>query len=100
MAEPAAKITRAFGANAVFATISAASALLLLALQSVISQVLGEEVFGRFSWALTLAMLGEALMDLGVHQITIRSIARDPDRAAHLFHNSLALKAVSGALMF
>jgi len=91
---------RLASANAIYATLSAASAVFMLALQSLISHLLGETVFGRFSWALTLAMFGEALMDLGVHQVTIRSIARDPSRATHLFRNSLALKAVSGAAMF
>jgi hypothetical protein len=42
-------------------------------------------VFGRFNWVLTLALFGEALMDLGVHQITIRSIARDRSQATRLF---------------
>jgi len=91
---------RILGANAVFATISAASALLLLALQGLITKRMGEAVFGRFGWVLTLAMLGEALMDFGVHQLTIRSIARDPSQAARIFHNSLALKAATGAAMF
>src|SRR5262245_17313107 len=91
---------RAFGANAAYATLSAASAVFMLVLQSIISRMLGEEVFGRFSWALTLAMFGEAVMDLGVHQVTIRSIARDPSQATRLFRNSLALKAFSGMAMF
>jgi O-antigen/teichoic acid export membrane protein len=97
-AEPAG--LRRLGANSVFAAISAASAVLLLVLSALITQVLGEDVFGRFSWALRVAMFGEALMDFGVHQITIRSIARDRTDAPRLFHNSLALKAVSGAAMF
>ncbi len=88
------------GPNAVFATLSAGSAGLMLLLSAFISQARGEEFFGRFSWALTLAMMGEALMDLGVHQITIRSIARDASQASRIFHNSLSLKAVTGAVMF
>jgi O-antigen/teichoic acid export membrane protein len=39
-------------------------------------------------------------MDFGIHQVTIRSIARDRARAASLFRNSLALKALPGAAMF
>jgi O-antigen/teichoic acid export membrane protein len=91
---------RILGANAVFATISAASALLLLALQGLITKRMGEAVFGRFGWVLTLAMIGEALMDFGVHQLTIRSIARDPSQAARIFQNSLALKTATGVGMF
>jgi O-antigen/teichoic acid export membrane protein len=85
--------------NTAFAALSAASALLLLVVQALITKALGQEVFGRFNWVLTLALFGEALMDLGVHQITIRSIARDRSQATTLFHNSLALKAVTGAAM-
>src|SRR5437016_6833134 len=87
-------------ANAVFAAISAASAGLLLILAAWINRARGEELFGKFQWALTLAMLGEALMDFGVHQITIRSIAREPSQASKLLHNSLALKATTGLAMF
>ena len=39
-------------------------------------------------------------MYFGIHQITIRSIARDRSVAPHLFRNSLALKAIPGAAMF
>ena len=88
------------GPNAVYSVVSAASAVLLLAMQAVIVRVLGEEVFGRFSWTLMFAMFSEALMDFGVNQVTIRSIARDRTQATHLFRNSLALKAVSGTVMF
>jgi O-antigen/teichoic acid export membrane protein len=80
--------------------ISAASAVLLLGLNALVSHALGEDAFGRFSWALRLGLIGESLMDFGVHQITIRSIAREPARAANLFHNSLALKMATGAAMF
>ena len=88
------------GRNTAFAAVSAGSAVLLLIVQAIISQTLGEDVFGRFNWALTLALFGEAVMDLGVHQVTIRSIARDQSQTARIFHNSLALKAVTGAAMF
>jgi O-antigen/teichoic acid export membrane protein len=91
---------RLLGPNAVFATLSAGSAGLMLLLSAVISQARGADFFGRFSWALTLGMMGESLMDLGVHQITIRSIARDPSKASRLFHNSLSLKAITGVGMF
>jgi O-antigen/teichoic acid export membrane protein len=93
-------VTGLRGANAIFATLSAGSAVLLLLLQGFMTQRLGEEVFGRFQWILTLSMLGEALMDFGVHQLMIRSIARDRSQTPRLFHNALALKAATGAAMF
>jgi O-antigen/teichoic acid export membrane protein len=83
-----------------FATVSAASAGLLLLLSVLISNVLGQEAWGQFSFALALSMIGEALMDFGIHQVTIRSIARERGQAAALFRNSLALKALPGAAMF
>ena len=86
--------------NTAFATLSAGSAVLLLIVRALVAPVLGRGGVRPFQWVLTLAMIGEALMDMGVHQITIRSIARDRSQAARLFHNSLALKAVTGTAMF
>src|ERR1700733_9615 len=86
--------------NVFFATLSAGSAGLLLVVVVLVQHVLGTEVFGAFSWALSLATIGEALMDFGIHQITIRSIARDPDSATRIFRNSLALKVAPGLIMF
>jgi O-antigen/teichoic acid export membrane protein len=91
--------TRLLGRNAVFSTITAGSASLLLVLQVAFARTLGNDAFGRFSWALTLATLGEALMDLGLHQVTIRAVARDRSQARRLLDNSLALKALTGAAM-
>jgi O-antigen/teichoic acid export membrane protein len=86
--------------NLVFATISAGSAVLLLVLSVLISNVLGQDAWGQFSFALALSLIGEALMDFGIHQVTIRSIARDRTQAGSLFRNSLGLKALPGAIMF
>lgn len=86
--------------NVVFATISAASAVFLLGVIVLVKRMLGTEVFGAFQWALSLATIGEALMDFGIHQVTIRSIARDRESARRIFQNSLALKALPGGLMF
>jgi len=86
--------------NVVYATLSAGSAGLLLLVVMLIKWVLGIEVFGAFSWALSLATIGEALMDFGIHQVTIRSIARDPESARRIFQNTLALKAMPGVIMF
>jgi O-antigen/teichoic acid export membrane protein len=86
--------------NLGYATISAGSAGLLLLLSILISNVLGQDGWGDFSFVLSLSLIGEALMDFGIHQVTIRSIARDRPRAPELFRNSLALKALPGAAMF
>jgi len=86
--------------NLIYSTVSAASAGLLLVLSILIANVLHQDGWGNFRFALSLAMIGEALMDFGIHQITIRSIARDHREAPVLFRNSLALKALPGAGMF
>src|ERR1700687_4896925 len=77
-----------------YATLSAASTGLLLVLSIVAARVLGTEEWGRFSFALALATIFETLMDFGLHQVAIRSIARDPAGAPRLFQNTLSLKLV------
>jgi O-antigen/teichoic acid export membrane protein len=86
--------------NLVFATLSAGSAGLLLLVVVMIKKALGNYVFGEFSCALSLATIGEALMDFGLHQVTIRSIARDRQSARRMFQNTLALKVLPGVVMF
>ena len=83
----------------VYSTISASSAVLFVILAAIVGRTLGDEAWGQFSWAIALATIGEGLMDLGIHQVTIRSVARDRSRAPALFRNSLALKAIPGAVM-
>ena len=84
----------------VYSTIAAGSAGLLLILSVLVSRMLGQDGWGNFAYVVSLGMIGEALMDFGIHQVTIRSIARDRSTAAPLFRNSLALKALPGAAMF
>jgi O-antigen/teichoic acid export membrane protein len=86
--------------NVVYATLSAGSAAFLFGVIVLVKRTLGNDVFGAFQWALSLATIGEALMDFGIHQVTIRSIARDRGSARRIFQNSLALKVLPGALMF
>jgi O-antigen/teichoic acid export membrane protein len=86
--------------NFFYSAISAGSAALLLLLSVLITNILGQEIWGQFSFVLSLALIGEALMDFGIHQVTIRSIARERPRASELFRNSIALKALPGAAMF
>lgn len=90
----------ALSRNFVYSTISAASAGLLLLLNMVATRTLSGEDFGKLTWALIFATIGEALMDLGVHQVTVRAIARDRSEAPRLLHNSLALKILPGLAMF
>jgi O-antigen/teichoic acid export membrane protein len=86
--------------NIFFSALSSASAGLLLLLMAAATRSLSADAFGQFQWALTFAVMGETLMDLGLQQLTMRAIARDRTQAPRLLHNSLALKALTGLGMF
>ncbi len=78
--------------NFIYATASSGSAVLLLAVLMLAGRYLGVEAFGQFSFAVALATIGESLMDWGLHQVAIRSVARDRGTAGAVFRNSIALK--------
>jgi len=78
--------------NFLYAAASSGSAVLLLAVLVLAGRILGEEVFGQFSWVISLATIGEALMDWGLHQVAIRAVAREHSSAGAVFRSSLALK--------
>jgi O-antigen/teichoic acid export membrane protein len=80
--------------NTAFAGVSAASAGLLLLLLVLASRMLGEDDYGKFSFALGLGTIFETLMDFGLHQVAIRAVARDHRVALRIFRNSLGLKMV------
>jgi len=86
--------------NMAFASLSAASAALLLILFVVAGRTLGDVEFGKFSFALALGAIFETLMDFGLHQVTIRAVARDRTQATELLHHTLAIKLIWGAVAF
>ena len=83
---------RGLSRNIFFAATSSGSAVLLLGVLVLAGRWLGREAYGRFSLALALATIGEALMDFGLHQVTVRAVARERQSAPSLFRNALALK--------
>jgi len=87
--------------NMAYASVSAASAGLLLVLFVIAGRTLGDAEFGKFSFALALGTIFETLMDFGLHQVTIRAVARDTSQATALLHHTLAIKLVwtMGALV-
>jgi O-antigen/teichoic acid export membrane protein len=85
--------------NLFYSTISAGSAVLLLLLLILAGRFLGVGDFGDFSWVISVATIAETFMDLGLHQVTIRAIARDANDAGRLFYTSLILKALPGVGM-
>src|SRR6185295_15188939 len=70
--------------NMAYASVSAASAGLLLVLFVIAGRTLGDAEFGKFSFALALGTIFETLMDFGLHQVTIRAVARDTPQATAL----------------
>lgn len=84
--------------NVVYASMTAASAALLLILFVVAGRTLGDVEFGKFSFALALGTIFETLMDFGLHQVTIRAVARDRTQATSLLHHTLGIKLIWGAV--
>ena len=90
---------RGLSRNIFFAATSSGSAVLLLGVLVLAGRWLGREAYGRFSLALALATIGEALMDFGLHQVTVRAVARERQSAPSLFRNALALKVAPAVAM-
>ncbi len=91
--------TSGLGRNFLYAAASSGSAVLLLAVLVLAAGHLGVDAFGQFSFAVALATIGESLMDWGLHQVAIRSVAREPGAAGAVFRNSIALKFVPSLAM-
>ena len=67
--------------NLAYSSVSSGTAALLLILMIAAGRVLGDVEFGKFSFALALGTIFETLMDFGLHQVTIRAMARDQSKA-------------------
>jgi O-antigen/teichoic acid export membrane protein len=77
-----------------YATVTAGSNVLLLALLAIAGRWLRAEDYGRFGYALALATIVETVMDLGLGQVTVRAVARDRAGAGRLLQQVLGLKLV------
>ncbi len=84
----------AFLISSGYATVTAASAVMLVALLMVAGRLLPPAEYGKFSFALALATIVETLMDIGLGPITVRTVARDREGAGALFRHILGLKLV------
>ncbi len=82
--------------NFAFATVSSGSAVLMALVYFVAARYLGTDQFGIFNYALSISMIGEALIDMGVHQLTIREVAQAPESRFALLRQQLGLKLVAG----
>lgn len=83
--------------NLAYSIVSSGTAALLLVLMIVAGRVLGDAEFGKFTFALMLGQVFETLMDFGLHQVTIRAVARDRSRATALLQHTLTIKLIWAA---
>ncbi len=83
-----------FLVNSGYATITAASAGLLLILLTIAGRFLSVDDYGRFNYALALTTIIETIMDIGLGPVTVRAVARDRAGADRLFRHVLGLKLV------
>lgn len=60
---------------------------------------LTEAGYGVFNAALAFMLIASSLTDLGTSRLTIREVARRPDRAATFFSNLLSFRGASGVLV-
>lgn len=81
-----------------YATITAGSAVMLVALTMIAGRFLPASEYGKFSFAIALATIVETLMDIGLGPVTVRTVARDGEGAGTLFRHVLGLKIAWGAL--
>lgn len=81
-----------------YATITAGSAVMLVALTMIAGRWLPASEYGKFSFAIALATIVETLMDIGLGPVTVRTVARDGEGAGALFRHVLGLKIAWGAL--
>jgi O-antigen/teichoic acid export membrane protein len=81
-----------------YATVTAGSAVMLVALTMIAGRFLPASEYGKFSFAIALATIVETLMDIGLGPVTVRTVARDGDGAGTLFRHVLGLKIAWGAL--
>lgn len=85
--------------NLLHQAVSSATAVFLLLLFILAGRILGTESLGRFSLALAIAFIFEAVVDPGLYQITIRDLARNPQRANQYLSNILGYKILVAALI-
>jgi O-antigen/teichoic acid export membrane protein len=83
-----------FLVNSGYATLTAGSAVLLLGLLTLAGRFLTASDYGRFSYALALTTIIETLMDVGLTQVTTRTVARNTNGAPRFFQHVLGLKLI------
>ena len=88
---------RGLAGNAARASVAGASTALLAVLVMIAGRFLGDAEYGKFSYALALAMIFETLVDFGLKEITTREVARERQVAPRIVAHTLGLKLALGA---
>ncbi len=78
--------------NTVFSTLSRASEVVFLLLMILAARFLGEDGFGKFSFALALTSMFIFTTDMGLKTYLIREVARNKEKAVILLGNAVTLK--------
>ena len=84
--------------NAARASVAGFSTLLLAVLLVIAGRLLGDEEYGKFSFALALAMIFETVIDFGLKEITTREVARNKSAARELVAQTFGLKLALAAV--
>ena len=84
---------RRFVENLAYSGLSAATNGLAFLLILYAAHTLTTEAMGVFQIALAFAAIGEPLMDFGLHQASIRHIARDRGTARQVLANTMPMRA-------
>jgi O-antigen/teichoic acid export membrane protein len=88
---------RSFLKSGSYATVTAGSAVMLVALTMIAGRWMPASEYGKLSFAIALATIVETLMDIGLGPVTVRTVARDGKGAGTLFRHVLGLKIAWGA---
>lgn len=62
------------------------------------ARLLGDDNYGKFSFALAFTTLFLIIADMGIHQLLVREVARNPGRVKKYLANGLAIKIFLSAL--
>ncbi|MDZ7261181.1 MAG: flippase [candidate division KSB1 bacterium] len=74
------------------------SRVIRMALVVFSARLLGDENYGKFSFALAFTILFLILADLGIHQLLVRELARKPEQVKKYLGNALVIKFFLSAL--
>ena len=86
--------------NTLYSATSSISNILLLILVMIAARVLGDQSFGRFSFALAVVSIFERVTDLGLNTLTARNVARDKSMTKIYLPNIIAWKTFLSVTAF